>query len=87
MDNGFNYAVEDFFVSTKERHAHNVEIACKCKQGLGPLIDALSPSPRIKVATEIKWSKERSAIKQLNLQAQVGPEGPLLALMRRSNVK
>ena len=62
-------------------------LANKCKQGLGPLIDALSPSPRIKVATEIKWSKERSAIKQLNLQAQVGPEGPLLALMRRSNVK
>ena len=80
LDNGFNYAVEDFFVSTEERHAHHVEIACKCKkQGLGPLIVALSPSPRIRVATKMKWSKERSAIKQLNLQAQVGPEGLLLA--------
>ena len=61
LDNGFNYAVEDFFVSTKERHAHNVEIACKCKQGLGPLIDALSPSPRITVATEIKWKEVQSS--------------------------
>ena len=72
LDNGFNYAVEDFFLSV-ERPAHNVEIACKCKQGLRPLIDALSPSPRIKLAAKMKWSKE-SAIKQLNLQAQVGPK-------------